>query len=292
MKTAILFGNGINRSCGAKSWDELLKDIAKRFYVGKDNAFSPTIEFEKIANQVLAQNRGLSADSFCFDVVKNVDDISGDYIAVYKKYFDIPFDLILTTNYDYAIERTIIDGFTFEENKSNIKLFQETKCSNRRHTILNGKMIYHIHGELGKPSSICLGTVHYVTNLSKIIDAITEKDEAGGVRIKGFPGGDHDLCSWAESFFTHDIYIVGLGLWDCDIDLWWLITFRAQLIASGTAITNRIVYYHLYTKGNRNMSLIECLRVFCVEVREVEVEDDKWYEEYLRIAEDISSNMN
>ena len=287
MKNAILFGNGINRSCGADSWDSLLKEIANSYFAGKAETLAATLEYEKIANLAIAQNKGLSVDDFCIDTIQKVDSIPEGYREIYEKYLSIPADIFLTTNYDYAIERTIIEEFTYENYKSQVKYQQEKRVSNRRHIVLNGKSIYHIHGELSSPASICLGTVHYATNLYKIIDSITEKDENDNLSIRDFSKSGTALCSWAECFFTHNIFIIGLGLAECDIDLWWLITYRAQLIAQGTTIKNRIVFFYTYEGTEKDTDLIECLKACGIEVKEYSVNNNEWKEAYKRIANSI-----
>ena len=46
--------------------------------------------------------------------------------------------------------------------------------------------------------------------------------------------------SWINLMFTHDIHIVGLTLDVCEIDLWWLLTYRAQLFHSDPSIRKHL----------------------------------------------------
>lgn len=289
MDEVVLFGNGINRSCGGISWALLLKRIANNFFVGIEGNISAPIEYERIANNVLTQNRRLSVDTFSYDIVKQVDNIpESDYKKIYKRFMEIPVSIFLTTNYDYALERTIAEDFTYDKYKKNVYVPQETKCSKIRHIKLDNKQIYHIHGELSKPDSICLGNVHYVVNLNKIINTIAYIDESGYIKLKNILDETHNVQTWAEYFFTKQLFIVGLGLDHCDIDLWWLITYRAQLIAAGEPIKNKIIYYYLYEEGKRDNSFIECLKAFKIIVKEQLVENsENWKNEYIHIAEDI-----
>lgn len=292
MKNAILFGNGINRSCDAISWSELIKKIADEFYAGNNNNISATIEYEKIACKVLVHNTNLSADNFCMDIIKKVNDIPGDYKSIYNKFLEIPINIILTTNYDYAIEHTLDDNFVEDEAKKYIYFKNENKCSSKRHTVLNNKFIYHIHGELTYPKSVCLGTIRYIENLNKIFEDITEKDDLDNVRLKKIKEENDINCSWAQFIFSKNIYIVGLGLADCDIDLWWLIIFRARLIANGEKITNKIVYYYIYEEGKKEDAFMDCLKEFKIEVREKEINCGTWREEYIKIAKNIKKDIS
>ena len=61
--------------------------------------------------------------------------------------------------------------------------------------------------------------------------------------------------SWIDLFFTHDIYIVGLKLDTNEIDLWWLLTYRAYLYYSNDSglmeiMKNRIKIF--LTHDDRN----------------------------------------
>ena len=95
-----------------------------------------------------------------------------------------------------------------------------------------------------------------------------------------------DLLSWAQFFFTKDIYIVGLGLYECDMDLWWLIAYRQQLKLDGNQkIKNKIVYYYLYEQ--KSQSFKDCLESMGIEVRELKIENNNWKESYMKVAYNI-----
>ena len=63
--------------------------------------------------------------------------------------------------------------------------------------------------------------------------------------------------TWGERFYTSNITIIGLGLSDCEIDLWWLLTHRAYLYYSNYCglrerIKNNIIYYDIVDDVKRN----------------------------------------
>ena len=56
--------------------------------------------------------------------------------------------------------------------------------------------------------------------------------------------------TWGEKFYTSNIGIIGLGLTECEVDLWWLITHRAFLYYSNyeklrDRLKNKIVYFDI-----------------------------------------------
>ena len=75
-------------------------------------------------------------------------------------------------------------------------------------------------------------------------------------------------------FFTHDIYIVGLQLDTNEIDLWWLLTYRAYLYYSNDSqlkqiMKNRIKIFLTHNDPNQrelfhNLHVeTECIEVHC-----------------------------
>lgn len=58
--------------------------------------------------------------------------------------------------------------------------------------------------------------------------------------------------SWAERFYNTNVVIVGLGLYQNEFDLWWLLTHRASLyysdynfIRSNKLLSNTITYFDI-----------------------------------------------
>ena len=124
--------------------------------------------------------------------------------------------------------------------------------------------------------------------MNSILDYDKETDEYS---IKGAVF-ENELISWAQFFFTHNIYIVGLGLYECDMDLWWLIAFRKQMLLNQESrIKNKIVYYYLYTENNKNQNFKDCLESMDIEVRELRIDNNAWENAYLRIAENIKADI-
>ena len=107
---------------------------------------------------------------------------------------------------------------------------------------------------------------------------------------------DYKLDSWAKIFFTDDIHIVGLGLTQSEIDIWWLITYRAFLYYSNRfdarrLISNTIIYHDVSTEWDTNMeyALNNCHIQY--QFHEIEKKEDSNYSAvYVKIAEELRKN--
>ena len=290
MENCLLFGNGINRCLGGMSWEELLLEIANKYYVSPDTVKSSPIAFEQLKNAALLRNLNLDSDGFAYDILKQLDLLQQDkYSEIMTEYLSLNVQNILTTNYDYCIERSIEKDFIFEKTSLNKMFYQERKRSTKRHFKIGDRRIFHIHGELGLKTSICLGNVHYADNLKAIMDRILLQSNENEYCLneKVF---SEELLSWAQFFFTDKIFIVGLGLYECDMDLWWLITYRRQLYLEGDRrINNTIIYYYLYEEKDQNFK--DCLEAMGITVLERRIENNKWEETYRGIAKEIRDRL-
>lgn len=94
--------------------------------------------------------------------------------------------------------------------------------------------------------------------------------------------------TWAELFFNSDVYIVGLGLSSDELDIWWLLMRRAQLLADremNGKITNRIIYFPLISEDEqRDFSPFDVLHVECEPCK---VFNGDWGKAYCKIWEEI-----
>lgn len=293
MDNCLIIGNGINRCCGGMSWETLLLKIASSYFVSKDTVNSATLAFEQLRSTVLSRNIRASKDSFAVDILAELNNLDQPaFNEIFNNFKSLPVRNILTTNFDYAIERAYVEDFDYKNYTRNVVMPQEIKCSRIRHTKIDDEIkIFHIHGELGKQSTICLGYVHYAANLNAIMNNLLDYDKATDTHSLNENVFKNELISWAQFFFTDNIYIVGLGLYDCDMDLWWLIAYRQQLIINGNNhIKNQIVYYYLFKE--KKQAFKDCLEAMGIEVRELQVDNDKnWREAYIKVAEDIRDHI-
>ncbi len=251
--SVLLLGNGINlQEKLTPKWDSLLADIAKDYHVKSGKSLSMTLGYEMLENQILSKNAGLQESEIhkriaaCVDTdaMKKKKDWSG---TVHAKLTALPVDAILTTNYDYAIERSIDPSFRKSYNT------RETTYSLQRYQKSGGKTVYHIHGECGYPKSICLGFEQYAGSLQRIRERIVQNTAVDKTaKEQGYTFLLADIFkgitqkpeySWYYDFFLKDVYILGLTLDVSEMDLWWLLSYRSKLLATNKLLLRNKIYY-------------------------------------------------
>lgn len=138
------------------------------------------------------------------------------------------FRHILTTNYDYCLEKAetdrlpettvtaLVADHAVEERKHN--LFRRYRVSTQR----GETFVWHIHGEARVPRSLVLGYGQYVSHLGRIISYLTHPNDArrsiGDSISSPLLSGDTRFessgrpYSWLDMFIERDVYILGLSL--------------------------------------------------------------------------------
>ncbi len=163
---------------------------------------------------------------------------------IHKQIMNAGFEHILTTNYDYALEKSIHPDMKQIENKRRIN---ETRYSMFRKKLISNSYLWHIHGELSTPNTMNLGYEQYSGYLQKMRNYMTDglkyAQDFFEPFCKRFKNNEKQIESWVDLFFTNDIYILGLSLDFVEIHLWWLLTYRArQKFKNKMTIINKIVY--------------------------------------------------
>lgn len=148
-----------------------------------------------------------------------------------KKLTALPFDAILTTNYTYELETALYPKYPALTQKSKAYYaFQTGKEDDAKYLIhtfnrigKNNPDIWHIHGELRRPSSIILSHDEYARLVCGILNYNTKR------------GNDYEkerealkFESWIDYFVMGDVYTLGLGFDFSDFDLWWLLGRRMR----------------------------------------------------------------
>lgn len=287
MKANTLFlGNGLNLLEGAKDWNTLLSNIANA--VGSrrliDNVPN-TLQYESIMlhthfttvatlidadGKVLIDRDGktLKTKETTEELIKR--EISNAIMSIHsgeyhKQFVRLPFEHIITTNYDGAIGETILsDGY-----KQYSKNYSESLYSIRRRVGYikenQTKVVYYMHGDMNHPKSIMLGLDHYCGSIGKIDDYIKGHYDYSGTVLQDLPlrlkKGIEDVLSWIDLFFVSNIFIVGFGLDYSETDIWWILNKRKRYMRQygDTLINNKIVYLG-ETTGSKKL-LLESLGV-------------------------------
>lgn len=298
MKT-FLIGNGLNRCIVNNiSWGDLLKNIANEYGVELEDSVSFPMQFECIANQILFESKKPSDtiyEEIKTKIAKRMEVARLPYNAPHFHYTK-KADCLLTTNYDFMLEQSL------DRNFSIIDIKNKTRNSHSKYNLQNSvnaaeKEVFHIHGHIQKPKTICLGYEHYAGTLQHLRDEIsTKKKEHNNlpavlVSIQN-PKTEIGNC-WAKKLFTDEVHIVGLGMGESEIDIWWAITYRSFLIYSNRFeankyINNRIVFHDIGVEPNNKLKYMLVNNAVEYSFHHINSNDSSAYlYEYLTLAESI-----
>lgn len=297
MDICLMLGNGINR-CLKKdiSWDDLLNDIAKEYHVNLKYEMNFPMKFEVLANNVSKQERNFDKDihiELKKKIISKLDSGNFQKNELYDKLLKIT-DNIITTNYDFYLEYSLNDKFNKKYNKEVNNNSNNNKYNLNNFTCIDGKHIYHIHGSITNANSICLGYEHYIGTVQKLRDKIASKKEDKPKIICYLENhDDKSIDEWAKIFFTKNIHIIGLGLTESEIDIWWLITYRAYLYYSNkfngrNLIKNSIVFHEIGIKKDENLEFLLNNCAIKYEFHKIYKERD---EQYLKMYYEIINSI-
>ena len=237
----LLVGNGINRTYGLSSWDDLLSKIQTKKLSKEEKEcldkipypLRPVILTEDNVSNKMKEN----AEDLC--AFKPVDA----EVKLIQKFLTLSVDAILTTNYTYEIEMSICPEFECKVGRSSKFRKKEHVDTgkyelNQLHTyFLVGEdkpRIWHIHGEAAKPDTMILGHYYYGKLLAKIQQYVPKLIS----RYKGCISKEQKFKynSWIDYFLLGNVYIVGLGMDLSEMDLWWLINCKKRNFSGGKTV--------------------------------------------------------
>ncbi len=192
----------------------------------------------------------------------------------------------MTTNYDTVFEH-LANGHIRLRSAAVVR---EQRYSLFRHFPIDGRYFWHLHGDVTAPRAIMLGYDHYAGALQKIGEYTTSRPAYRGFRpppLIGRLSPDMPLYSWVDLFFTTDVHILGLALDTVEMHLWWILSYRARMLADGRDITGTIRYYHPRQTGIREHRAeerkLEMLEAFGVRMVRVAINPGQW-EDFYRVA--------
>jgi hypothetical protein len=276
----LLVGNGINRLSNEYSWSDLLDELIKETGTSEVMTYREEKPFTLLYEEIylLSLKHLRSKELRLKQKIANLVLNKFTPNEFHTKILDLDVEAILTTNYDYNLERS------FEGNHGkSANVLTERKYNLFRRRNVNGRHIWHTHGEADAPNSITLGHEHYVGYLQKmgnyLKDKITSKRKGvyNEIRspiqkaihkreeIRAFDK-DNTIYSWVDLFLMNDVYILGLALDYTEIDLWWLMIFKERLKRETGFQYGDTVYYKFYPhildkKEEAKLSIIESFGV-------------------------------
>jgi hypothetical protein len=301
---SILVGNGLNRCIETNnSWGDLLESLANRLNVKKSfEEYNLPFEYEVIVNEYMKQNKKITdpymetKEQIC-SFIQGFDKPSE--IGLFDELFKVNFDNLMTTNYDYMLEKFLNSKFKGIAPHKNTK-YLLNKTGNEQE--IN---FYHIHGDVNFPRTICLGYEHYIGLTAKLRDEINKNEKKKSKEMK-IINKLYELTefenTWEEKFYTDDISIIGLGLDDSEVDLWWILTHRASVYYRNpndvrSKLKNRIVFYDVIdpnaneSEKNKKKNRHKRLKSMHVEVVVKElIREETYKDKYFEMINEIKGN--
>ena len=267
----LLLGNGIVRAFGEGSWDDLLAKIAN-----KSTDLDPSAKYDmpNSMKATLLTNNNLQENLKTYYENSKTFNISDKLKDFLQKILALDFDHIITTNYSYEIECALFGRKISKDTIYNSQRAFKTRCKTHYllHTFnqIKDHKIWHIHGEIRKPSSIVLGYYaygklisHYVSYLGKQAENFVEKSRKNkSITIK----------SWLDAFVLGDVYILGFGLDFAEIDSWWLLDYKTKKPTSSESFCGKTVFIAPKENSADKFSYPQC-KYELLKTYKVETED-------------------
>ena len=226
----LLLGNGINLLFRDPSWETLIKEELLRS--NSQLTYEEIIDMPATMQIVVATND--SVGSRMKDLSDRLADqvMTSERIAFLQKLLSLPADDILTTNYSFELEAG--DGMKSGKRQYSSRL-QSTFELQSKHKAFrlyqyyetgNGKRIWHVHGDIAKPDTMLMGHYYYAKQLKHIQECVAKTIR----RYKICKDRGEEFCSysWVDQFLTGDIFILGLGMYLCESDLWYLLCCKKR----------------------------------------------------------------
>ncbi len=282
----LLVGNGINLLFGDRSWKKMIQDemvISQAPIVYQDIKPMPaTMQIVLATRDRVDERLREIGDGLAYM------DMTGERTAFLREVLAMPVESILTVNYSLELEYAAglpqrVAAYRSElkrtrdlyESKEPFRVYQYFDCG--------GKQIWHVHGDVAKLSSMVMGHYHYGMLIREIQDYTAEMTR----RYRACRSGclDYQPYSWIDSFLMGDVYILGMGMYLCEADLWWLLCCKKRNFPD-----TRVCFYELTKEDDRQKLML--MEAYNVEVvRGIEGEYKRQMPFYRRCMEDIRQRI-
>lgn len=283
-EAVLLVGNGINCLSQDYSWENLLEDLIA--YLGKKH----TIQFKKekpftlLYEEIYLRARKYRGKNE-IKLKEKIAELVGNLKVneFHTKFLNLGVKHILTTNYDYNLEKSYMNHIGESDNLS-----RETKYNLFRRRKVDDIYIWHIHGEAEVPESITLGHEQYAGYLQKMRKHLTGKKR----NILDFEK-TKDIYSWVDLFIRDNVHIVGVRLDYSEIDLWWLIIYKERSRYEKKGHIGKTIYYYFYKNNLKSEEEAKhsLLESYGVEVKRQDVQGN-YKKAYERFIEEFQTSAN
>jgi len=234
----LLIGNGLNRvdNQGKNGWSAITADLEKAFRVYSDSDWEISDDMPLSARMARLRNVVTFTDTE--DPEEGIEEYRGwlnklcqlEPGSVLKTLLSLFGDCnILTTNYDYTIEKALgIKSLqTLQKNSECVfvsDIDEIKKNSSRR----NGN-VWHIHGEAAVPGSIVIDQHSYFTALSYL-------------------QSERELDNWLKVFLNSDVHIFGFTFRYDEQLLWYALQERLK-----KKDRHDVTYYHFVPASTKKV---------------------------------------
>ena len=290
-KKVLLVGNGINNVSNKLAWRQLIKGLIT--YIGATGQIKirnkpfPLL-YEEIYIEAV-EKRGLKERDIKEFIAEEVAGLKRG--TVHDEIIKLNFENILTTNYDYNLEKVKITDTSYMRNEG---VVTEKTYNLFRHDKIDNTNIWHIHGECNLPSCITLGFEHYSGYLQQMRNYVvtgtgsTYKNITIEPLKERFIKGNIDFHSWVDFFFNKDIHILGFTFGFEEMHLWWILTYRARMkYGQSISIRNIIRYYYPEPEAAKIQNKLDLLRSYDVIPFCIKLDGRKWTQYYMDALDKI-----
>ena len=254
----ILLGNGINLLFQDPSWEMLIRN--ELLYSHNTLTYDEIKSMPATMQIVAATKDSVSERMKALSDKLAVQNMEQDRIAFLRNILALPVDDIMTANYSFELE--VADGmqqskkqysshlrssFDLQSKHKAFRLYQYYESS-------YGKRVWHVHGDIAKPDTMLMGHYYYAKQLKAVQDCAAKTIQR--YKICKRKGEEFRSFSWVDQFLTGNIYILGLGMYLCESDLWYLLCCKKRNFPETS------VYF--YDKDNRDQTISAMLKTYGV----------------------------
>lgn len=305
----LLLGNGINRAFNEDSWSELLEKIKLDKYIDEPSKYEMPMPLKAT---LLTDNNANKSIENILNPKKVYGPYNQDLVNFLRRYTKLEFTDILTTNYGYEIESSLLDDGQINNNRlkkiQGCKKIKGKERNVRSFYKFDTTNVWHIHGEYSKAQSLVLDHKSYCDIISQCKNRVASFRKRLNKKLTQNSNWWLEITSWVDVFLLGDVYIVGLGMDFSEIDLWWLIgekySYRKNFDEKNRDILGKTTYFNLQSDNDENIRAtkdfnckLELMRVYGVEVKNISSkerltgkEDNKIYTEYYSEVSTILKN--
>ena len=164
-----MIGNGFNRAFSLSSWSNIIEDVAVKN--GNEEKLEQIKKLPFPMQIVVASNDVV--DTCMSDLAKEFSqvEVCDEQGSLMKRIIDMPFSCVMTSNYSYEIEHSVLGKYSQGDYRKFRKLSKSVNSAEKQSMLYqftdfsfirdNFPKICHIHGEAYYPSSMVMGHYYY-----------------------------------------------------------------------------------------------------------------------------------